>query len=40
MSHDSITDTDALYTITAPVTTATGARIPGLRLGNNAATPF
>jgi hypothetical protein len=33
ISHDPITGTDALYTITAPVTTATGARIPGLRLG-------
>jgi len=34
ISHDPITGTDALYTITAPVTTATGARIPGLRLGD------
>jgi hypothetical protein len=33
ISHDPITGTDALHTITAPVTTATGARIPGLRLG-------
>ena len=33
ISHDPITGADALHTITAPVTTATGARIPGLRLG-------
>ena len=33
LSHDPITGTDALAAITAPVTTATGARIPGLRLG-------
>ena len=34
LSHDPITGTDALHTITTPVTTATGARIPGLRLGD------
>jgi hypothetical protein len=33
ISCDPITGTDALHTITAPITTATGARIPGLRLG-------
>src|ERR1700758_1781891 len=33
ISHDPITGADALHTITAPITTATGARIPGLRLG-------
>jgi hypothetical protein len=33
ISHDPITGTDALHAITTPVTTATGARIPGLRLG-------
>ena len=33
ISHDPITGTDALHAITAPITTATGARIPGLRLG-------
>jgi hypothetical protein len=33
ISHDPITGADALHTITAPVTTTTGARIPGLRLG-------
>ena len=32
LSHDPITGTDALDTITAAVTTATGTRIPGLRL--------
>ena len=39
ISHDPITGTDALYTITAPVTTATGARIPACAWVNNAATP-
>jgi len=33
ISHDPITGADTLHTVTAPVTTATGARIPGLRLG-------
>jgi hypothetical protein len=33
ISHDPITGADALHAITAPITTATGARIPGLRLG-------
>jgi hypothetical protein len=33
ISHDPITGTSALHAITAPITTATGARIPGLRLG-------
>lgn len=33
LSHDPITGADALETITSTVTTATGARIPGLRLG-------
>src|ERR1700694_4098 len=33
ISHDPITGTDALHTITAPITTAAGTRIPGLRLG-------
>lgn len=33
ISHDPITGTEALHTITAPVFTATGARIPALRLG-------
>jgi hypothetical protein len=33
ISHDPITGADALHTITAPVTTAAGTRIPGLRLG-------
>jgi len=32
LSHDPITGADALATITGAVTTATGARIPGLRL--------
>jgi hypothetical protein len=32
LSHDPITGADALHTITDTVTTATGARIPGLRL--------
>ena len=32
LSHDPITGTDALDTITGALTTATGARIPGLRL--------
>jgi hypothetical protein len=33
ISHDPITRTDALHAVTTPLTTATGARIPGLRLG-------
>ena len=33
ISHDPITGADALHTITAPITTAAGTRIPGLRLG-------
>jgi hypothetical protein len=33
ISHDPITGTEALQAITAPVTTAAGTRIPGLRLG-------
>ncbi|MGV7807553.1 hypothetical protein PJM44_29340, partial [Mycobacterium kansasii] len=32
LSHDPITGAEALDTITAAVTTATGTRIPGLRL--------
>jgi hypothetical protein len=33
ISHDPITGIQALHTITDPVTTLTGTRIPGLRLG-------
>ena len=33
ISHDPITGADALHTINAPITTAAGTRIPGLRLG-------
>jgi hypothetical protein len=33
ISHDPITGADALHAVTAPVITATGTRIPGLRLG-------
>ena len=33
LSHDPITGTDALHTVTAPVFTDSGTRIPGLRLG-------
>jgi hypothetical protein len=33
LSHNPITGADALTTITGAITTATGARIPGLRLG-------
>jgi hypothetical protein len=33
LSHDPITGAAALHNLTAPVTTATGARVPGLRLG-------
>ena len=33
LSHDPITGINALHTITDPVTTHTGTRIPGLRLG-------
>ncbi len=32
LGHDPITGTDALHALTDPVTTATGARVPGLRL--------
>ena len=34
LGHDPITGTAALHTITDPVTTATGARVPGLRLAD------
>ena len=34
LGHDPITGTDALATITEAVTTATGARIPGLRFAD------
>ncbi|HEY5848389.1 MAG TPA: hypothetical protein VIT42_16520 [Microlunatus sp.] len=33
LDHDPINGADALHTLTGPVTTTTGARIPGLRLG-------
>ena len=33
IGHDPITGTRSLHTVTAPVTTATGTRIPGLRPG-------
>jgi len=33
LDHDPITGTTALATVTAPVTTTTGTRVPGLRLG-------
>ncbi|MET0993398.1 MAG: hypothetical protein ABWY20_04615 [Mycobacterium sp.] len=33
LSHDPITGADALHTVTAPITTQTGTRIPGLQLG-------
>ena len=33
IGHDPITGARSLHTVTAPVTTATGTRIPGLRLG-------
>ena len=33
LSHDPITGADALHTVTAPITTDTGTRIPGLQLG-------
>src|SRR5712675_215931 len=33
ISHDPITGAEALNAVTAPIITATGARIPGLRLG-------
>jgi hypothetical protein len=39
LGHDPITCTDALHTITDPLTTATGARVPGLRWPTGAATP-
>ena len=32
LGHDPITGTDALHALTDPVTTATGARVPGVRL--------
>jgi hypothetical protein len=34
LGHDPITGIDALHAITDPVTTATGARVPGLRLAD------
>ena len=34
LSHDPITGTDALAAITGTVTTATGARVPGLRFAD------
>jgi hypothetical protein len=34
LSHDPITGTDALHAITDPLITATGARVPGLRLAD------
>ncbi len=34
LSHDPITGADALHAITDPVTTATGTRVPGLRLAD------
>ena len=33
LSHDPITGADALHRVTAPITTETGTRIPGLQLG-------
>src|SRR4051812_8345417 len=33
ISHDPITGADALHSVTAPVSTASGTRVPGLRLG-------
>jgi len=33
LDHDPITGTNALHTVTDPITTETGTRIPGLRLG-------
>ena len=33
LSHDPITGADALHAVTDPITTDTGTRIPGLRLG-------
>ena len=33
IGHDPITGARSLHTVTAPVTTATGTRIPGLRPG-------
>ena len=35
--HDPITGTDALHALTDPVTTPTGTRVPGLRLGQQRA---
>jgi len=37
IGHDPITGARSLHTVTAPVTTATGTRIPGLRPGVNGA---
>ena len=37
LSHDPITGTDALAAITSTLTTATGARIPGLRFASSAS---
>jgi len=34
LGHDPITGSDALHTITDPITTATGAKVPGLRLAD------
>src|ERR1700756_2597145 len=34
LGHDPITGTDALHTITDPLVTATGTRVPGLRLAD------
>ena len=33
LSHDPITGAEALHTVTAPITTKTGTRTPGLQLG-------
>ena len=39
LDHDPITGSPHLHHVTDPVITATGTRIPGLRLGQHAATP-
>ena len=39
LDHDPITGTDALHSVTDPVTTPTRTRVPGLRLGRSACTP-
>ena len=39
LGHDPITGADALGVVTGPLTTATGTRVPGLRLAERAATP-